>query len=207
MRIRLPRTPDGHAGADHRSGRGAVVLRAEATPSAPSLVLRPWCVRDLAALIEAYQEPAMRRWAGSAMETDADAAGWVRAQQQGWAAGTRFGFAVLAKDPGSSADHLVGNVVLKEVASGKPSAEVGYWTTAHARGRGVASRALEVLTRWAFDTFGDDGLERLELLHQVDNPASCRVAEKCRYSFDRVLPAAPPAFPLDGHLHTRHKEH
>ncbi len=88
-------------------------------------------------------------------------------------------------------------MVLKEVTSGKPAAEVGYWTAAQARGRGVASRALEALTRWAFDTFEGDGLERLELLHQVDNLASCRVAQKSRYDFDTVLPAAPPSFPRE----------
>ena len=41
-------------------------------------------------------------------------------------------------------------------------------------------RALDTLTSWAFDTFEADGLERLELPHQVDNPASCRVAQKSR---------------------------
>jgi RimJ/RimL family protein N-acetyltransferase len=67
----------------------------------------------------------------------------------------------------------------------------------------VAPRALRALTDWAFDTFGDGGLARLELLHQVDNTASCRVARKCGYEFAGTLPAAPPAFPLDGHLHIR----
>jgi hypothetical protein len=86
-------------------------------------------------------------------------------------------------------------VVLKEVASGKPSAEVGYWTAAQARGRGVAPRAVEALTGWAFDAPGADGLEQLELLHQVDNPTSCRVAHKSGYDLDTVLPAAPPSFP------------
>jgi RimJ/RimL family protein N-acetyltransferase len=62
---------------------------------------------------------------------------------------------------------LVGDVALKEVASGKPAVEVGYRTAAHARGREVDSRALEALTSWAFDTFEADGLERLELLHNV----------------------------------------
>ncbi len=99
----------------------------------------------------------------------------------------------------------MGNAVLKDVAPGKPSAEVGYWTAAHARGRGVAPRALEVLTAWAFDTFGTGGLNHLELLHQVDNLASCRVAQKSRYGFDSVLPAAPPSFPREGHRHTRHR--
>jgi RimJ/RimL family protein N-acetyltransferase len=180
-----------------------VVLQVAASPVSPALVLRPWRMEDVAALVEVSRDPALRQWTSSVVDNDADGARWVRAQQRGWAAGDRFGFAVLEGQPDVIHGQLVGNVVLKEVASGKPSAEVGYWTAAHARGRSVAPRALEVLTGWAFDTFGADGLERLELLHQEDNPASCRVAQKSGYGFDRVLPAAPPAFPLDGHLHIR----
>lgn len=190
------------AGYD-RLVNAAVILQAGATPSAPALVLRPWCVVDVAALVEVSADPALRQWTSSPVENDADGARWVQTQQRGWAAGDRFGFAVLEAQPESAHGQLVGNVVLKEITSGKPSAEVGYWTAAHARGRGVAPRALEVLTGWAFDTFAADGLERLELLHQEDNLASCRVAQKSGYDFDRVLPAAPPSFPLDGHLHIR----
>ncbi|MFJ4539370.1 GNAT family N-acetyltransferase [Streptomyces tibetensis] len=182
----------------------AVTLHADATPSASALVLRPWCTEDVAALVEACQDSALRRWTSTPVENGADGARWVEAQQRGWAAGDRFGFAVMETQPDATHGQLAGNVVLKEVASGKPSAEVGYWTAAHARGRGVAPRALEVLTSWAFDTFRADGLERLELLHQEDNLASCRVARKSGYKFDRILPAAPPSFPLDGHLHIRH---
>ncbi len=137
------------------------------------------------------------------MESEADGRAWVRAQERGWAAGARFGFAVLEAAPDSAPPQLVGNVVLKEVASGKPSAEVGYWTAAGARGRGVAPRALEILTSWSLDAFRADGLANLELLHQTDNLASCRVAEKCGYEFDSILPSAPPSYPLDGHLHIR----
>ncbi|MDT0267322.1 GNAT family N-acetyltransferase [Streptomyces sp. DSM 44915] len=180
-----------------------VVLRVAATPALPALVLRPWRMADVAALVEVSRDPALRQWASSVVDNDADGARWVRAQQRGWAAGDRFGFAVLEAQRGSAREQLVGNVVLKEVVPGKPAAEVGYWTTAHARGRGVAPRALEALTNWAFHTFEAAGLERLELLHQVDNLASCRVAQKSRYDFDTVLPAAPPSFPRDGHLHIR----
>lgn len=160
-------------------------------------------MEDVAALVEVSQDRALRQWASSVVDDDAEGTRWVQAQQQGWGAGNRFGFAVLEAQPGSIREQLVGNVVLKEVTSGKPAAEVGYWTAAHSRGRGVASRALEALTKWASDTFQDDGLERLELLHQVDNPASCRVAQKSRYDFDTLLPAAPPSFPREGHLHIR----
>ncbi|MER6859715.1 GNAT family N-acetyltransferase [Streptomyces pilosus] len=180
-----------------------VVLQVAASPVSPALVLRPWRMEDVAALVEVSRDPALRQWGSSVVGNDADGARWVQAHQQGWAAGDRFGFAVFEAQPGSAREELMGNVVLKEVTAGKPAAEVGYWTAAHARGRGVASRALEALTGWAFDTFTALGLERLELLHQVDNLASCRVAQKSRYEFETILPAAPPAFPREGHLHIR----
>lgn len=179
------------------------MLSVGATPPSPALLLRPWCIEDVAALVDAYRDPALRHWTTSVVDNEADAVRWVQAQERGWAAGVRFSFAVLEAQHNSDRGRLVGHVVLKDVAPGKPSAEVGYWTAAHARGRGMAPRALEALTGWAFDTLGSDGLQRIELLHQADNSASCRVAQKSRYDFDKVLPAAPPAFPLDGHVHTR----
>ncbi|MFH9727389.1 GNAT family N-acetyltransferase [Streptomyces sp. NPDC017254] len=180
-----------------------VLLKAPATSTASALLLRPWCVDDVAELVETYRDPELRHRVGVPMESEADGLAWVEAQEEGRVAGTRFCFVVLEEPFGTEPRRLAGSVVLKEVAPGKPAAEVGYWTAARARGRGVAPRALETLTAWAFDTFGGDGLERLELLHQADNTASCRVAEKCGYAFDGILPASPPAFPLDGHLHVR----
>ncbi|MEU1462331.1 GNAT family N-acetyltransferase [Streptomyces sp. NPDC005727] len=182
-----------------------VTLHAGATPSAPALVLRPWCAGDVAALVEVFRDQTLRRWTSSAVENEADAMRWVQNQERGWAAGNRFGFAVLEIQPDSAQQQLAGHVVLKEGVPGRPSAEVGYWTAGHARGRGVAPRALEALTGWAFHTRGADELEHLELLHQVDNPASCRVAHKSRYHLDTVLPPAPPAFPREGHLHVRRR--
>ncbi|MFJ1589697.1 GNAT family N-acetyltransferase [Kitasatospora albolonga] len=76
-------------------------------------------------------------------------------------------------------------------------------TAAWARGRGVAPRAPEALTAWGFAAFAEEGPVRLELLHQVDNVASCRVAEKSGYAFAELLDALPPEFPLDGHLQVR----
>ncbi|MFF5920719.1 GNAT family N-acetyltransferase [Streptomyces flavochromogenes] len=180
-----------------------VLLDAPATPTAPALLLRPWRADDVAELVEAYRDSALRRWALAPIETERDGLAWVRAQEEARAAGVRLGFAVVEASFGAEPQRLAGGVVLKELAPGSPSAEVGYWTAARARGRGVAPRALETLTTWALDSFRADGLERLELLHQADNVASCRVAEKCGYVFERILPATPPAFPLDGHLHVR----
>ncbi|MFF0434157.1 GNAT family N-acetyltransferase [Streptomyces sp. NPDC004327] len=180
-----------------------VFLETAALPSAPALRLRPWEEADAPGLVEPGRDAALRRWTSMAVDDEAGAVDWVRTQRRGWEAGDRFAFAVLEPPEQGGAARLVGHVVLNGVAPGASSASVGYWTTAPARGRGVAPRALRALTAWAFATFAGDGLTRLELLHQVDNTASCRVAEKCGYELGAVLPASPPAYPLEGHVHVR----
>ncbi|MGW1293396.1 GNAT family N-acetyltransferase [Streptomyces sp. NPDC002533] len=164
------------------------------------LRLRPWREEDLPAVLRAYEDPAMRRWLDTQVSGPDGAADWLEARRTGWATGTRFAFAVTE---GGREGEPLGNIVLKRPDPVSDLAEVGYWTTASARGRGVAPRALAALTDWAFTAFAEQGLTRLELLHQVDNVASCRVAEKCGYPLARVIPALPPDYPLDGHVHVR----
>ncbi|WP_181766901.1 GNAT family N-acetyltransferase [Streptomyces albidus (ex Kaewkla and Franco 2022)] len=181
----------------------AVMLRADATDRGPALVLRPWEAADIAELTEVVRgDPLLRRWTRLPVNEGEDAARWLSAQRRGRTAGDRFGFAVTEDREGRDGGRLVAGVVLKRPDPEGPAAEVGYWTAAPARGRGVASRALDALTAWAFRTFAEDGLERLELLHQMDNTASCRVAEKSGFAFVEVLPPHPP-HPLEGHLHVR----
>ncbi|MEU2614039.1 GNAT family N-acetyltransferase [Micromonospora sp. NPDC007271] len=178
----------------------SIVLHAPPTSSAPGLLLRPWRDGDADALLAAYRDPVLLSWTRNPVTTPAEARAFLRRSQQGWAADRRFSFAVL--EPTPDGERLVAHVLLKEVTPGRPYAEVGYWTAAPARGRGVAPRAVDAVSKWAFARFAAAGLTGLELLHQVDNPASCRVAEKSGYVFREVLPARPP-FPRDGHRHVR----
>lgn len=57
------------------------------------------------------------------------------------------------------------------------------------RGRGIAGRALELVTRWAFE---DLGVARAQLITDLDNGASQRVAEKCGFRREGVLRAWEP---------------
>ncbi|MFI6935260.1 GNAT family N-acetyltransferase [Streptomyces sp. NPDC050287] len=188
-----------------------VRLQAPATLTAPALELRPWSPADAADLVAVFRDDeALRRWTSDGPHDLASALRWVREQRRLRHSGERFSFAVVEtgdREKGGQdqekGGRLLGHVVLKRRAPDSASAEVGYWTAAHARGRGVAPRALGALTQWAFDAFPPDEVARLDLVHQVDNTASCRVADKCGYTFGEVLPAAPPAFPLDGHRHVR----
>jgi len=180
-----------------------IELRAAASAGQPALLLRPWSSEDIRDLLEIYRDPAMSASARKPIASEDDARSWLEKQQAGWADGTRLSFAVLRTAAPAARARAVGNVVLKGQSAGKDSAEVGYWTAAAARGHGVASAAVVALTTWAFESFGPDGLRRIELIHQLDNVASCRVAQKSGYALTGILPAEPPAFPLDGHLHTR----
>lgn len=159
------------------------------------LTLRPWHDDDAAALIAVADDPMLRRWTRVRAADADEARRWLDVQHRGWDAGDRYSFAVL--DDGG---RLVANVALKRPDPSADVAEVGYWTAGHARGLGVAPRALAALTDWVFATF--TGLHRLDLLHQVDNTASCRVAEKCGYPFEATLRAQVP-YPQEGHLHVR----
>ncbi|MCX4391121.1 GNAT family N-acetyltransferase [Micromonospora peucetia] len=177
------------------------MLCAPPTPTLPELLLRPWRDDDATALIAAYRDPVLRRWTRAPVTTIAEARRFLTEARRDWDDGHRFSFAVL--EPSPTGETLVAQVILKNVTEGGEDAEVGYWTAAPARGRGVAPRALTAVTEWAFARLA--GLRRLDLMHQIDNPASCRVAEKAGYPFQEVLPARPP-FPRDGHRHARWAE-
>ncbi|GIH27720.1 acetyltransferase [Acrocarpospora phusangensis] len=179
-----------------------VVLHSPPHEEGSSLSLRLWTEDDIPELIDAYRDPVMRQWTRFHVNDEQDARRWVDLQRKGWNDGDRLSFAVMESRAENGRPRLVANVVLKGFVVGGDSAEVGYWTARAARGQGIAGRALELLTIWTFERFATQGLECLRLLHQVDNYASCRVAQKTSYVLEEIIPARPP-FPNDGHVHIR----
>ncbi|MDG4810059.1 GNAT family N-acetyltransferase [Micromonospora sp. WMMD1120] len=163
---------------------------------ASDLTLRRWRDDDVDALLRAYRDPVLRQWTRTPVDSADEGRRWLEQTRQDFDDGRRYSFAVL--EDHADGPRLVANVVLKGMTSQRPVPEVGYWTASWARGRGVAPRAVTALSAWAFDRFPD--LTHLDLLHQVDNVASCRVAQKCGFVYRETLPARPP-FPRDGHRH------
>ena len=64
------------------------------------------------------------------------------------------------------------------------SAEVGYWVAPQQRRRGAASRAVQLLTGWAF---GALGIVRVQLMADLRNLASQAVAHHCGFQREGVL--------------------
>ena len=179
-----------------------MVLIVPPTASVGELALRPWRDDDIDALTEAYQDPVLRRWTGLPVTDRREARRWLDVQQHGWRTAQRLSFAVEERSAVTGEYRLIANVVLKLDRREHGHAEVGYWTAAPGRGRGIAPRALDMLTTWTFTTFATDGVASLAALHGVRNEASCRVADKAGYRFVRVLSAPAPSSE-EGHLHVR----
>jgi RimJ/RimL family protein N-acetyltransferase len=104
---------------------------------------------------------------------------WIRRYENGWEDGSAAGFAAVDR-----AGELVGFASIVALDLDAAEGEIGYVVGRAARGRGVATRALQLLTRWAFDELA---LERIELLIQPENTSSARVAERGGYRFEGVL--------------------
>jgi RimJ/RimL family protein N-acetyltransferase len=104
---------------------------------------------------------------------------WLAAYEDGRREGTRDAFAIVGEGDGE----FLGIAVAPQIDRAARTAELGYVVAPAARGRGVASEALGLLTDWAFAL----GMERLELLISVENEASKRVAARCGYVREGVL--------------------
>ena len=162
----------------------------------PGLTLRPWRAEDLPSLVAAHRDRMMQRFLDNRVADVEEARAWLAVQEAGWADGTRCSFAVIDDAKGDAGP--IGYVTVKRLGIGATSAEIGYWTATEARGRGIAPAAVSAVAEWALQQ-----VPRLQLLHSVDNHASCRVAEKSGFAFDAHLPAHPPRFPDEGHRHVR----
>jgi RimJ/RimL family protein N-acetyltransferase len=105
--------------------------------------------------------------------------GWIRLYEDGWRDGSRAGFAIRA--PGGG---FLGFAAFVDLNLDQQEGEIGYMVEPAARGRGIAPRAVTLLTRWGFEELG---LLRLELRIDTQNPASETVAERAGYQRDGVL--------------------
>jgi RimJ/RimL family protein N-acetyltransferase len=105
---------------------------------------------------------------------------WLERYEEGRRDTTREAFAIV--DDGSGV--FLGLALAPQIDREARTAELGYVVAPVARGRGVATEALRQLTDWAFVELD---LLRLELMINVDNAGSKKVAERCGYVREGVL--------------------
>jgi len=162
----------------------------------PDLVLRPWLSEDSSRLEEAFQDPAIQFWHTRTISSNAEAEMLIAEYARDWRAETRGNWAII-----STADELLGRVSLNPMNLHDGEAEIGYWVRSEVRGRGVAVRAVNLLTAWSFDV----GFHRLIIHHSTSNSASCSVARRAGFDLEGTKKSA--LLHADGwhdmHLHAR----
>jgi RimJ/RimL family protein N-acetyltransferase len=142
------------------------------------LLLRAWGEADVPALVEACNDEQIAYWIPVIPRpySEADALSFVRGESPG----------VPEHSYAITVDGAVVGAIGMSLNSMKYKGTIGYWTAAPARGQGVCTRALRLLSHSALDELR---LIRLELITDPDNLASQRVAEKVGFQREGVLRA------------------
>jgi RimJ/RimL family protein N-acetyltransferase len=131
-----------------------------------AVVLRPWSFSDAIFMAEASRDPAIERYNGPASASVADAITVIERIDQSWRTFDVEG------DPTGAAFAIV-------------DAALGDWLAAGARGRGLATRAVTLMTGWLFEL----GAARVFLTIQSENLASAAVALRAGFTYEGTLRA------------------
>jgi RimJ/RimL family protein N-acetyltransferase len=111
-------------------------------------------------------------WDGP-LPDDAEAQANIERAARSWQEGTWAVFRIVE----AATDEVIGGVNLR--FGDHDIAEVSYFLRASARRRGLATRAVRLVSRWAFDELE---IERIELRVHPENEPSRRVAERAGFT-------------------------
>jgi ribosomal-protein-alanine N-acetyltransferase len=141
--------------------------------------LRPWQASDVASLVREANNRNV--WLGLRDQfphpyTPAAARGWIASTL------TERPPPMLAIAVGGEAVGGIGVVAGRDV--NRHTGEIGYWLGESYWGRGIATAAVRGFVPYAASAFG---LRRLHAKIFANNPASCRVLEKCGFVREGVL--------------------
>jgi len=164
------------------------------TLSDDRVILRPWSRDDARFMAQASADPAIRRYNGahdrqghpapplSYVEAEAAIDQFLLSWRAFAATGTPRGVAFAITDARSG--ELVGCCGVDDWTE-EDVAQFGYWIAAEARGRGYATRAVILLTRWLFEL----GAARAFLTIVAGNEGSVAVARRAGFVYEGTMRA------------------
>jgi RimJ/RimL family protein N-acetyltransferase len=147
------------------------------------VTLRTWTADDVPDIVAACRDPEIPRWTQVPEGyTEEHARMWLATHAEGMTSGRLLPLAIADAKSG----RLLGAIGL-HWGRDRVAAEVGYWVAPWARRRGVASRALRLLSAWGIEHMT---LARLQVRTHGENLASQCVARAAGYRAEGVLRSA-----------------
>ena len=157
------------------------------------VTLRAWSPADAAFMATAFADPEIRRYNGrhdadgypGAPLTLAEATADIETFAASWRAfaRTRRPTGAVFAIADSHTGELAGCTGVDNWSDAKV-AQIGYWLTPHARGKGIATRAVLLLTGWLFEL----GATHVFLTVVAGNDASIAVARRAGFDYEATLP-------------------
>ena len=145
------------------------------------LVLRPWRTADAPAVLAVCQDPEIARWVTIPQPfLPADADALIDNALTMWREGAGAAFAIVD----AATDRLLGAVT--RFGPDGHQATFGLWLAPDARGRGVGTRSLRLVSDW---TLASTAAIRLDVFVMVGNEASYRMVERAGFQREGVLRA------------------
>jgi RimJ/RimL family protein N-acetyltransferase len=138
---------------------------------------------DVEALTAGCREPDVSRYTSIPSPYERHhAQAFVRDSARQWEHGASANFVIVD----ATTAELLGGCGLIRLDSPDRVSEVGYWLRGAARGRGVMTRAVHLVSEWVLRELG---FQRLELQADVRNTPSHRVAERAGFRREGTVPA------------------
>lgn len=146
------------------------------------LIIRPMRMRDARDIFGYASDPAVSRFVlWDAHHTIADTRAYIRYVRRAYRRGEPSSWAVVLRSSGT----VIGSIGVMAWSAVHRAAEIGYSFSAAHWNRGYATQALRAVIRALFTSLPD--LNRLEAQHDIRNPASGRVMEKCGMRREGIL--------------------
>lgn len=145
------------------------------------VTLRPFDLDDAAEMHANLDDPAVRAYMSIPLDQTLEAtARFVASRAKAMEDGTSATFAIIDAVTGE----LLGSIGIERSFDDPAIGSIGYWLFAAHRAKGLMTRAVKLITPWAFAAFG---LARLEITVHEPNIASQRVAEKAGYQREGLM--------------------
>jgi RimJ/RimL family protein N-acetyltransferase len=142
--------------------------------------LRLMAEADLDEVIEVVQDPEIPRWTRVPSPYGrAEAEEWLSHQARAREQGVLLNLMVVDGD-----DRILGSCGITDIDWAEGRCELGYWLARDARGRGVMTGAVRMLSKWVFESLP---VERISITAEPENGASRAVAERAGFTYEGVL--------------------